>query len=49
MPKSAKSNAPMATLLAATLVRFLLFRSWVFPRKRTASAPVAAPDRRTVR
>ncbi len=35
--------------VAATLVRFLLFRSWVFPRQRTASAPVAAPDRRTVR
>jgi putative flippase GtrA len=37
--------------VTATLVRFLLFRSWVFPRRTTAVAlPVqAAPDRRIVR
>jgi putative flippase GtrA len=39
--------------VAATLVRFLLFRSWVFPRRTTTTAdalPVlAAPDRRIVR
>jgi putative flippase GtrA len=37
--------------VTATLVRFLLFRSWVFPRRTTAVArPVqAAPDRRTDR
>ena len=38
--------------VTATLVRFLLFRSWVFPRRTTTAValPVqAAPDRRTVR
>jgi putative flippase GtrA len=35
--------------VAATLVRFLLFRSWVFPRRRTTPAVTAAPDRRTTR
>ena len=28
--------------VAATLVRFLLFRSWVFPRRTTAVAAVPA-------
>jgi putative flippase GtrA len=37
--------------VAATLVRFLLFRSWVFPRRTAAVAlPLpAAPDKRIVR
>ena len=37
--------------IAATLVRFLLFRSWVFPRRTTAVAlpTQAGPDQRIVR
>ena len=39
--------------VAATLVRFLLFRSWVFPRRvpvtDLAQPTLAAPDRRTTR
>jgi putative flippase GtrA len=38
--------------IVATLVRFLLFRSWVFPRRTTAVAALpaqAGPDRRTLR
>ena len=39
--------------VAATLVRFLLFRSWVFPRRVPVTDPaqptLAAPDRRTTR
>ena len=43
----------VAANVTATLVRFLLFRSWVFPRRTTTTSvalPVqAAPARRTVR
>ncbi|HET7902797.1 MAG TPA: glycosyltransferase [Candidatus Nanopelagicales bacterium] len=35
--------------VAATLVRFLLFRSWVFPRRHHAPAVTAAPDTRNPR
>jgi glycosyltransferase involved in cell wall biosynthesis len=39
--------------VVATLVRFLLFRSWVFPRRGSAHdparLPAAAPDQRTTR
>ena len=52
VPDASRTVEVVALITAsvvATLVRFLLFRSWVFPRQQTAPAPVAAPDRRTLR
>lgn len=46
--RAVEVGALVAASVLATLVRFLLFRSWVFPRRRTATAP-AAPDLRTAR
>ena len=45
-PRWLELGVLVAANVGATLVRFLLFRSWVFPRRQSPALP-AQPDRRT--